>query len=55
MPDEPARHKIVDLVGDLALLGRPLRAHVLAVGAGHALHIALGRQILRQAGGGDGA
>jgi len=38
-PDEPARHKILDLIGDLALLGRPLRAHVIAFGAGHALHI----------------
>lgn len=46
MPDEPARHKVLDLVGDLALLGRPLRAHVMAVGAGHAQHIALARRIL---------
>lgn len=46
MPDEPARHKIVDLIGDLALLGRPLRGHCLAVGAGHALHIELARRIL---------
>jgi UDP-3-O-acyl-N-acetylglucosamine deacetylase len=47
MPDEPARHKILDLIGDLALLGRPLRAHVIAVGAGHALHVDLARRILR--------
>lgn len=46
MPDEPARHKILDLVGDLALLGRPLRAHVIAVGAGHALHVDFARKIL---------
>jgi len=38
-PDEPARHKILDLIGDLALLGRPLQAHLIAFGAGHALHI----------------
>lgn len=47
MADEPARHKILDLVGDLALLGRPLRAHVIAVGAGHTLHVDLARRILR--------
>lgn len=44
-PDEPARHKVLDLIGDLALLGRPLRAHVIAFAAGHALHIELVRAI----------
>lgn len=37
-PDEPAHHKWLDLVGDLALLGRPLVARVEAHKAGHALH-----------------
>lgn len=37
-PDEPARHKVLDLLGDLALLGRPLFAHVLAICSGHASH-----------------
>lgn len=46
MAEEPARHKIVDLLGDLALLGRPLYAHCIAAGAGHTLHIALARRIL---------
>jgi UDP-3-O-[3-hydroxymyristoyl] N-acetylglucosamine deacetylase len=45
MPDEPARHKILDLLGDLALLGRPLAAHVVAVGAGHEQHLALARAL----------
>ncbi|HEV8352830.1 MAG TPA: UDP-3-O-acyl-N-acetylglucosamine deacetylase [bacterium] len=45
-PDEPARHKVLDLLGDVALLGRPLRAHVIAVAAGHTLHVALARRIL---------
>ncbi|MGH2398584.1 MAG: UDP-3-O-acyl-N-acetylglucosamine deacetylase [bacterium] len=45
MPDEPARHKILDLIGDLALLGRPLLAHVIAVGAGHGLHLELVRRL----------
>ena len=44
-PDEPARHKVLDLLGDLALLGRPVRAHVIAVAAGHALHVELARRI----------
>ncbi|HEU4400671.1 MAG TPA: UDP-3-O-acyl-N-acetylglucosamine deacetylase [Candidatus Polarisedimenticolia bacterium] len=40
-PDECARHKILDLVGDLALVGAPLRAHVVAIKGGHRLHAAL--------------
>lgn len=47
MPDEPARHKILDLLGDLALLGRPVAAHVIAVGAGHRLHLELARTLAR--------
>ncbi len=43
--DEPVRHKVLDLLGDVALLGRPLRAHVMAIAAGHALHIDLARAI----------
>ncbi|MDQ7819743.1 MAG: UDP-3-O-acyl-N-acetylglucosamine deacetylase [Armatimonadota bacterium] len=46
--DEPARHKVVDLIGDLALLGRPLRAHVIACGAGHALHVEAARRLWEQ-------
>ena len=44
--DEPARHKALDLLGDLSLLGRPLEAHVIAVAAAHRLHLALVRRIL---------
>jgi UDP-3-O-[3-hydroxymyristoyl] N-acetylglucosamine deacetylase len=47
LADEPARHKVVDLVGDLALLGRPLSAHVIACGAGHALHVEVVRRLWR--------
>ncbi|MBI4597326.1 MAG: UDP-3-O-[3-hydroxymyristoyl] N-acetylglucosamine deacetylase [Candidatus Omnitrophica bacterium] len=39
--DEFARHKILDLLGDLYLLGAPLRAHVIAVKSGHALNVKL--------------
>ena len=40
-PNEFVRHKILDMLGDLACLGRPLLAHVIAVRAGHALHLQL--------------
>ncbi|MBI3998380.1 MAG: UDP-3-O-[3-hydroxymyristoyl] N-acetylglucosamine deacetylase [Armatimonadetes bacterium] len=53
-PNEMARHKILDAVGDLSLLGRPLRAHILAVRAGHSLHVALAREITRRIGDQDG-
>ncbi|MBI4608007.1 MAG: UDP-3-O-[3-hydroxymyristoyl] N-acetylglucosamine deacetylase [Candidatus Rokubacteria bacterium] len=44
--DEFVRHKILDLIGDLALLGRPLIGHVVARNAGHALNHELARAIL---------
>jgi UDP-3-O-acyl N-acetylglucosamine deacetylase len=47
--DEPVRHKALDLLGDLALLGGRLCAHVIAVKAGHALHTAAAEQIRRTA------
>lgn len=43
--DEPVRHKMLDLTGDMALLGRPLKGHVIAYRAGHDLHSALSRMI----------
>lgn len=43
--DEFVRHKMLDLAGDLALLGRPIRAHVVAYRAGHDLHGRLARRI----------
>ncbi len=45
---EACRHKILDLVGDLALLGRPLAAEVFAVCPGHGLNLALAGEISRQ-------
>jgi UDP-3-O-[3-hydroxymyristoyl] N-acetylglucosamine deacetylase len=44
-PDEFARHKVLDLVGDLALLGLPLQGHVHGVLSGHGLHQALVAEI----------
>jgi UDP-3-O-[3-hydroxymyristoyl] N-acetylglucosamine deacetylase len=49
-PEEPVRHKLLDLLGDLALLGRPPRAHYVAYKAGHRLHVALARELARRAG-----
>jgi UDP-3-O-acyl N-acetylglucosamine deacetylase len=44
--DEPAHHKLLDLIGDLALTGRPLCARVTAVRSGHALHHQAARAVL---------
>ena len=44
-PDEFVRHKALDLVGDLAAVGRPLYAHVVAVRAGHELHLRLAERL----------
>jgi UDP-3-O-[3-hydroxymyristoyl] N-acetylglucosamine deacetylase len=46
-PDECCRHKVLDLIGDLALLGRPLIGHVIAERAGHAMHTALVNRIMK--------
>ena len=43
--NEPCRHKALDLVGDLYLLGKPLKAHIIATRTGHAANIAIARQI----------
>lgn len=45
-PDEVVRHKILDLIGDLALLGRPLQAEIRAKMSGHALNAKLVRRLL---------
>lgn len=43
--NEPARHKLLDLMGDLALIGVPLKAQILAARPGHASNIEFARQI----------
>jgi UDP-3-O-[3-hydroxymyristoyl] N-acetylglucosamine deacetylase/3-hydroxyacyl-[acyl-carrier-protein] dehydratase len=43
--NEPVRHKTLDLIGDLALLGVPLKAHVMAARSGHAAHVELVKMI----------
>jgi UDP-3-O-[3-hydroxymyristoyl] N-acetylglucosamine deacetylase len=44
--DECCRHKALDLIGDLALIGRPLLGCVVAEKAGHAMHVALVNKIM---------
>jgi len=43
--DEPARHKILDIIGDLSLLGRDLYGHLVAYRSGHPLNIELVRKL----------
>jgi UDP-3-O-[3-hydroxymyristoyl] N-acetylglucosamine deacetylase len=45
--DECCRHKALDLIGDLALIGKPLLGHVIAEKAGHAMHFALVNRIMQ--------
>ena len=46
--DEPARHKVLDLLGDLTLLGMDIGAHVIAHRSGHAQNVKLLRKIYEQ-------
>ncbi len=46
--DEFVRHKILDIIGDLALVGRPIRGHVVAVKPGHAANADLARALARE-------
>ena len=46
MDDEPVRHKVLDLLGDLSLLGAQLSAHVIATRSGHKTNAELVRQLL---------
>ena len=46
--DEFVRHKILDIIGDLALVGRPIRGHVVAVKPGHAVNAELARALARE-------
>ncbi len=43
--NEPARHKLLDIIGDLALAGRPLKAQILAARPGHAANVAFAKKL----------
>jgi len=49
-PDEFVRHKVLDLIGDLALAGRRIQGRVVAERAGHAMHTALVQRLMRDRG-----
>lgn len=44
-PNEPARHKLLDIVGDLALVGYPLKARIIASRPGHSSNVAFAKKI----------
>lgn len=44
-PNEPARHKIIDIVGDLALVGKPIKGRIIATRPGHKINNMLARLI----------
>ena len=44
-PNEPARHKLLDVVGDLALIGHPIKAHIIANRPGHASNVEFAKRI----------
>ncbi|HSW86295.1 MAG TPA: UDP-3-O-acyl-N-acetylglucosamine deacetylase [Rhabdochlamydiaceae bacterium] len=48
-PDEMVRHKILDLIGDLALIGAPLHGHIIAVRSGHASNVAFAKLLAKTA------
>src|SRR5690606_32032410 len=46
--NEPARHKLLDMIGDLALVGRPIKGHIMAARPGHAANVAFAKRIKNQ-------
>lgn len=44
-PDEMVRHKVLDLIGDLALLGASIEGHIISIRSGHAGNVALAKEI----------
>lgn len=46
--NEPARHKLLDMIGDLALVGRPLKGHIMAARPGHTANVAFAKRIKAQ-------
>ena len=46
--NEPARHKLLDILGDISLIGRPIIGHIIATKPGHSLNTALAKQIRKE-------
>ncbi len=49
-PDEPVRHKVLDLIGDLYLAGKSVKGHVVAIKSGHVLNMELVKMLRSQKG-----
>jgi UDP-3-O-acyl-N-acetylglucosamine deacetylase len=47
-PDEPVRHKVLDLIGDLYLAGMPIKGHVVAIKSGHKLNMELVKKLKKE-------
>lgn len=47
-PNEPARHKTLDLLGDLSLLGKKIQGHVIGIRSGHRLNLELCKKIYQE-------
>lgn len=47
-PNEPARHKLLDIVGDMALIGRPIKGRIIATRPGHTINNKFARQMRRE-------
>lgn len=46
--NEPARHKLLDVLGDIALIGRPLKGHIIATKPGHSLNTTFAKKIRKE-------
>ena len=46
--NEPVRHKALDVIGDLALLGMPIKGHIIAARPGHAANVEIVKKIKKQ-------
>ncbi len=46
--NEPARHKLLDLIGDIALIGRPLKGRIIATRPGHSINTSLAKKIRKE-------
>ena len=47
-PNEPARHKLLDIIGDLALIGKPIKGRIIATRPGHTINNKFARQIRKE-------
>lgn len=46
-PNEPARHKLLDVIGDLALIGKPIKGHVIATCPGHRVNSEFSKKLFK--------